>query len=89
MGWKYGIQDLGSGKNISWIPDQGVKKYPDLQHCLRENIFFKGLVTGCHSFCLFFIFFITYSTDIHSITFIQSTYPSSLAGASLHILIAL
>jgi hypothetical protein len=29
--------------------------------------FFKGLVAGCHSFCLFFIFFVTY---IHS--FIQS-----------------
>jgi hypothetical protein len=27
----------------------------------------KGLVAGCHSFCLFFIFFVTY---IH--TFIQS-----------------
>ncbi len=31
----------------------------------------KGLVAVCHSFCLFFVF-ITYSTDIHSITFIQS-----------------
>jgi hypothetical protein len=44
---------------------------------------FKGLVAGCHSICLFFVF-ITYSTDIHSITFIQSTYPSPFAGASLH-----
>ncbi len=45
--------------------------------------FFIGLVAGCHSFCLFSVF-ITYSTDIHSITFTLSTYPSPFAGASLH-----
>ncbi len=44
----------------------------------------KGLVAGCHSFCLFWLF-ITY---IHS--FIQSQYihPSPFAEASLHIFIA-
>ncbi len=47
--------------------------------------FFKGLVAGCHSFCLFFIFYITY---IHSITLIQYICPSPFAEASLHILIA-
>jgi hypothetical protein len=47
----------------------------------------KGLVAVCHSFCLFFVF-ITYSTDIHSITFIQSIYPSPFAGDFLHLLIA-
>jgi hypothetical protein len=44
--------------------------------------FFKGLVAGCHSFCLFWFY------NIH--TFIQSQYihPSSFAEASLHFLIA-
>ncbi len=48
---------------------------------------FKGLVSGCHYFCLFFIFFITY---IHTFiqSFIQYIYPSPFAGASLHLLIA-
>ncbi len=33
---------------------------------LRFFFFFKGLVAGCHSFCLFFIyFFITYIHSIH------------------------
>jgi hypothetical protein len=48
-----------------------------------ELVIFKGLVAGCHSFCLFLIFY-----NIH--TFIQSQYihPSPFAEASLHILIA-
>jgi hypothetical protein len=31
MGWGSGIRDLGSGKNLPWIPaqDPGVKKAPD------------------------------------------------------------
>jgi hypothetical protein len=43
----------------------------------------KGLVAGCHSFYLFFIFY-----NIH--TFIQSQYihPTPFVEASLHILIA-
>ncbi len=44
---------------------------------------FEGLVAGCHSFCLFFIFFYNLHTYIHSITFIQYIYPSTFAGASL------
>jgi hypothetical protein len=54
------------------------------QVCGKDKFyFFKGLVTGCHSFCLFFIFY-----NIHSITFIQYIYPSPFADASLHFLIA-
>jgi hypothetical protein len=49
------------------------------------------LVAGCHSFCLFFhILYNIYSFN-HSITFInfiQFIYPSPLAEASLHLLIA-
>ncbi len=47
----------------------------------------KGLVAGCHSFCLFFIFY-NIHTFIHSITFIQYIYPSPFVEASLHFLIA-
>jgi hypothetical protein len=47
----------------------------------------KGLVAGCHSFCLFFIFY-NIHTFIHSITYIQYIYPSPFAEASLHFLIA-
>jgi hypothetical protein len=49
--------------------------------------FFKGLVAGCHSFCLLFIFY-NIHTYIHSITFIQYIYPSPFAEASLHFFIA-
>jgi hypothetical protein len=48
---------------------------------------FKGLVAGCHSFCLFFIFY-NIHTFIHPITFILYIYPSPFAGASLHFFIA-
>jgi hypothetical protein len=61
-------------------------KYPC--HLSACDHFFKGLVAGCHSFCLFFIFFYNIHTFIHSITFIQNIYPSPFAGASLHLLIA-
>jgi hypothetical protein len=44
-------------------------------------------VAGCHSFCLFFIFY-NIHTFIHSITFIQYIYPSPFAEASLHFPIA-
>ncbi len=54
---------------------------------LQAKWFLKVLVAGCHSFCLFFIFYNTH-TYIHSITFIQHIYPSSFAGASLHFIIA-
>jgi hypothetical protein len=33
MGLGSGIRDPGSGKNLSRIPDPGVKKAPDPQHC--------------------------------------------------------
>ncbi len=58
--------------------------HPPSPNVIVYFFFFKGLAAQCHSFCLFV--FITYSTDIHSITFIQFTYPSPLAGASLHCL---
>ncbi len=50
----------------------------------RFVLILKGLVAGCHSFCLFFRF-----CNIHTFnTFIQYIYPSPFAGASLHFLIA-
>ncbi len=54
---------------------------------LWRGIIIKGLVAGCHSFCLFFIFYNIHSF-IHSITFIQYSYLSPFAEASLHFLIA-
>jgi hypothetical protein len=53
----------------------------------QSHINCKGLVAGCHSFCLFFIFY-NIHTFIHSITFIQYIYPSPFAEVSLHFLIA-
>jgi hypothetical protein len=49
---------------------------------------FKGLVAGCHSFCLFFIFYNIHTFIQSHSTFIQYIYPSSVAEASLHFLIA-
>jgi hypothetical protein len=39
----------------------------------------KGLVAGCHSFCLFFIFY-----NIHTFNHIHKIHPSPFAEASLH-----
>ncbi len=77
------LQQLNGGK---WKPLAFYSK--KFSYLAGMSPYIKGLVAVCHTFCLFFLF-ITYSTDIHSITFIQSTYPSPFAGAFLHLLIAL
>ncbi len=70
-----------------WPPRSVSTGYIFIPSPMRVQSLLKVWWHNATLFCLFV--FITYSTDIHSITFIQFTYPSPFAGASLHLLIAL